>query len=85
MPKEQLQVTVDALFSILTAAEMETKSDLSKDFLKKLPVMLKAMKELDVEAREYLTKTINVFLKESNKTIRTSKRNSEIKSLDLKK
>lgn len=85
MPKEQLQVTVDALFSILTAAEMETKSDLSKDFLKKLPVMLKAMKELDVEAREYLTKTINVFWKESNKTIRTSKRNSEIKSLDLKK
>ena len=85
MSKEQLQVTVDALFSILTAAEMETKSDLSKDFLKKLPVMLKAMKELDVEAREYLTKTINVFWKESNKTIRTSKRNSEIKSLDLKK
>lgn len=85
MPREQLQITVDTLFSILTDAELETKTDLNKDFLKKLPVMLKAMKELDVETREYLTKTINVFWKESNKTIRTSKKIPEIRSLEQKK
>lgn len=85
MPKSQLKITVDALFSILDIAEMETKSDLNKDFLKKLPVMLKAMKELDSETREYLTKTVHAFWKESNKTIRTSMKTGEIDSLGEKK
>ena len=85
MPREQLQITVDTLFSILTDADLETKTDLNKDFLKKLPVMLKAMKELDAETREYLTKTVNVFWRESNKTIRTSKKMGEIESADVKK
>ena len=85
MPREQLQVTVDTLFSILTAADLETKTDLNKDFLKKLPIMLKAMKELDAETREYLTKTVNVFWRESNKTIRTSKKTNELESVDVKR
>lgn len=85
MPREQLKITVDALFSILTATDLETKTDLNKEFLKKLPVMLKAMKELDIETREYLTKTVNVFWRESNKTIRTSKKIQDIEHTDVKK
>lgn len=77
MSKEQLKIAVDALFSVLMATEAETRTDLNKEFIKQIPTMFKAMKELDADMRENLTKTVLAFWKESNKTIRTSRKKTE--------
>lgn len=85
MSKEQLKVAVDALFTVLMATEAETRTGLSKEFVKKIPTMFKAMKELDADMRENLTKTVIAFWKESNKTIRTTKKNETNKKSIVQK
>lgn len=85
MSKEQLKIAVDALFTVLMATEVETRTGLTKDFVKKIPIMFKTMKELDADMRENLTKTAIAFWKETNKTIKTSKKNIEIRKTLVQK
>ncbi len=67
---EEMQVAVDAMFSVLMAAGFSTLSAIQKEPLKNAMMLLKGMTSLDAETRKYVTTVVSALVKEGNRTVR---------------
>lgn len=70
MTTEEMQIVVDALFSVLMAAGFSTVSAISKEPLKNATALLREMSHLDAETRKYILSAVSALVREGNRTMR---------------
>jgi hypothetical protein len=72
LSSEKKAYFVDALFDIIQAAGAQTVSELTKEKLNSLDVMIKTFKNMDAEHQAMLKDTIDTFIREQQKVFRKS-------------
>lgn len=70
MDAAQRENFVDTLFLVLEEADIKTVDDLANITFKKFVELLKLKSSLDKESQEVLSKTLQMFLSESNRTVK---------------